>query len=215
MLVIIATFVSFRAIVGIDRDGAFPNMGHFAPQPTSEMKRTCTTRRFGYFYAELHWVEMMMRFGSLVLAASAILLPAAAVAAPVTGKISFSGYDQAVGSTSVVNATGLDFANSSGSAVVGTSGTLNGYAAGQGSFAALDACGSITPGCGTIQDIADFNTSSPISGFLSLLTGGPGVSFDLTSITKINRVTSTGALFLTGTGVINFSGYDATPGRSP
>ena len=153
-----------------------------------------------------------MRFVSVMLAACATLSPAAAIAASVTGKISFSGYDQAVGSTSVVNATGLNFANSSGSAVTGSFGTLNGYAAAQGSFAALGACGSITPGCGTIQDIANFNSSTPISGFLSLTTGGPVVSFDLTNITDINRVASTGALFLTGRGVINFSGYDATPG---
>jgi hypothetical protein len=119
-----------------------------------------------------------------------------------------------VGSTSLGSATGLDFANASGTSVSGNSGTLTSYGAGSGSFAALGACASTSSGCGTIEDLATFSPG-PISSFLTLTTGGPGVSLDLSSIENVTEAGSgsNGSITFTALGTINFGGYDATAGE--
>jgi hypothetical protein len=152
---------------------------------------------------------------SKTLAIALMCIPATVLAAPVTGQISLNGYAEAVGSASFGAATGIDFANASGTTVSGTSGTLSSYGAGTGAFAALGACANTTTGCGTIKDIASFTASGPISAFLTLTTGGPGVSFDLASITNVTETGSgpNGSLTFTALGTINFGGFDATPGE--
>lgn len=137
-----------------------------------------------------------------------------ASAAPVIGQISFGGYADPVGSTAMGSATGISFADATGSSVAGTSGLLSTYGGGTGSFAALGFCGSTTTGCGTIKDIANFATQGPLTDFLSFLTGGPAVSFDLTSISDLSHITNDagGSVTFKALGVLNFTGYDSTPG---
>jgi hypothetical protein len=156
-----------------------------------------------------------LRDFSKIAAIALICIPVTVLAGPVTGQISLSGYGAAVGSVSFGTATGIDFANASGTTVSGTSGTLSSFGAGTGTFAALGGCASTTTGCGTIKDIASFTSSAPISAFLTLTTGGPSVSFDLASITAVTETGSgsNGSLTFTGIGTINFSGFDATPGE--
>jgi len=148
---------------------------------------------------------------SLIAAAAFLGMSTAAYAVPVSGQISIGGFAQAVGSTSIGAATGMNFANASGTSVTGTSGLLSNYGAGSGSFASLGACGSTTTGCGTIQNISSFASTGTISQFLTLSTNGSAVSFDLTSITGVLRPNSDSLGFLAN-GFINYSGFDRTAG---
>lgn len=98
---------------------------------------------------------------------------------------------------------------------LGKLGIVHELRGGSGSFAALGACVSTSPGCGTIGDIASFATAGPISGFLSIQSGGGAyASFDLGSITSVSHAAgaSGGTLTFTAAGTINFTGYDATAG---
>lgn len=152
-----------------------------------------------------------MTFRSTLLTAAAVIgMTAAASAAPITGQLSINGYAQAVGSTGMGAATGISFANASGSSVSGTSGSLTSYGAGSGTFAGM-ACNSGTTGCGTLQNIANFASAGAIASFLTL---NSGVSFDLSSISSITRGNDAtgGSIVLTATGVIRYAGFDATNG---
>ena len=132
-----------------------------------------------------------------------------ASAAPVTGQISLNGYARAVGSVGMGAATGLDFANGTGTSVSGSFGAVSSYGSGSGSFAAFGAC--FTGACGTIKDIASFASSAPINLFISL-SGGPALYFDLASITSASTNSTTNSLSLTATGTIHFAGLDDTAG---
>ena len=148
----------------------------------------------------------------LIAAASCLAMSSAAFAAPVSGEILVSGFAQAVGSTGMGAATGISFANASGSSVTGTSGLLSNYGAGSGSFGLLGACVSVTNGCGTIQNISSFASQGSLNGFLTLATtNGSIVSFDLTSITNVTRPGSNKIGFLAN-GFINYTGFDRTAG---
>ena len=154
----------------------------------------------------------MILHKSLIAAAAFLGMSTAAFAVPVAGQISLGGFAQAVGSTSIGAATGISFANASGTSVAGTSGLLSNYGAGSGSFASLGACANATIGCGTIQNISSFASSGAISQFLTLsTTNGSVVSFDLTSITNVLRPGSDQIGFLAN-GFINYSGFDRTAG---
>lgn len=158
-----------------------------------------------------------MSLRSTLLAAVAVVgMSTAAFAVPVTGQISIGGYAQANGSVGMGGATGISFANASGSSVSGTSGTLTSFGAGSGAFAALGACSSTTTGCGTIKDITSFTTMPATTSFLTLGTGtGSTVTFDLTSLTSVTRTQDNlgGSLTFTAGGLINFAGYDSTAGQ--
>jgi hypothetical protein len=153
-----------------------------------------------------------MIFRKVLLAAVASLgMVGAANAAPVTGQISLNGYAEATGSAGFGAATGIAFANGTGTSVSGSSGAISSYGAESGSFATLGSC---TGGsCGTIKNITTLSTAAaPISSFLTLTTIGPTVTFDLSSITAVRHDSSTDAVSFAATGVINFSGYDPTAG---
>ena len=148
---------------------------------------------------------------TLMAAVAVIGLSTAAFAVPVSGQLSLNGYAQAIGSTGMGSATGISFANASGTSVSGNSGLLTSYGAGSGSFASLGACASTT-GCGTIQNINSFASTGAISQFLTLATtNGSTVSFDLTSITNVTRPGSNQIGF-TANGFINYTGFDRTAG---
>lgn len=165
-----------------------------------------------------------MNVRNTVIAAAAALglSTAGAYAVPVSGQISLGGFAQANGSVGMGGATGISFANASGSSVTGTSGVLTSFGAGTGAFSALGACSSTTTGCGSIKDIVSFASiptsgSTPaISSFLTLSSGtGPTVTFDLNSLTSVTRNQDAvgGSLTFTAAGTINYTGYDATAGQ--
>ena len=144
-------------------------------------------------------------------AVACVTMAAAANAVPVSGQISLNGYAQAIGSVGMGAATGISFADASGTSLSGNSGQLSSYGAGSGSFASLGACASTT-GCGTIQNISSFASQGALSGFLTLATtNGSTVSFDLTSITNVTRPGSNQIGF-TANGFINYTGFDRTAG---
>lgn len=159
----------------------------------------------------------MKAISKLMVAAAAFAATTPAQAALVTGQISIGGYAAPSGSGSFGTANGYDAVmGQGGAASPGTAGGITSYGAGSGSFAGLS-CSSNAGGCGTIADILNFGTFSPITGFLTLATGvgGPTISFDLSSIynSSANADPLTGGtLMFSGLGTINFSGYDATPG---
>ncbi len=144
---------------------------------------------------------------TLLSAVAVVGLTTAATAAPIVGQISIGGFAQAVGSSGMGSATGLSFANSSGT-VTGTSGAISNYGGATGTFAGMFCA---TGSCGTIQNIASFTTSPPITNFLSL---NSGVSFDLSSITGTTRTMdgTGGSLVLTASGTIKYAGFDNTAG---
>ena len=160
-----------------------------------------------------------MSLRSTLLAAVAVVgMSTAAFAVPVSGQISLGGFAQANGSVGMGGATGISFANASGSSVSGTSGVLTSFGAGSGAFAALGACSSTTTGCGTIKNISSFATATPTTAFLTLSNGsgsGAAVTFDLTSLTSVTRTQDNlgGSLTFTAAGLINYAGYDATAGQ--
>jgi hypothetical protein len=156
-------------------------------------------------------MENTMKLRTTLLAAAASLaLMGAAYAAPVTGQISVGGFAES-NTADMSTATGVNFANAGGTAVSGTSGSLSSFGSGTGSFAALGNCASSTTGCGTIQNITNLSSQGPLTAFLTLNTGGPAVSFDLTSIGDITHPAG-GFLNFTATGTINFAGLDPTAG---
>jgi len=155
--------------------------------------------------------SIQMLFRSTLLAAAALIgMTAAASAAPITGQVSINGYAQSVGSVGMGSATGISFANASGSFVSGTSGSLTSFGAGSGTFAGMS-CTNGTTGCGTIRNIDNFATAGAIASFLTLTSG---VSFDLSSITNVTRGMDAtgGSIVLTANGVIRYDGFDATRG---
>ena len=150
----------------------------------------------------------------LTAAALSIGLIGAASAMPVTGQISIAGYVEAIGSTGMGAATGLDFVQgANGTASPGTAGGITSFGAGTGSFTGL-ACADVGGACGSIKDIASFTTSPPIAGFLTLTSGATTITFDLNSITGITHGMDAtgGSVTLTATGLIHFTGLDNTAG---
>ena len=153
---------------------------------------------------------------TLLTAAAVVGMSTAAFAVPVSGQISVGGYAQANGSVGMGGATGISFANASGSSVSGTSGMLTSFGAGSGAFAALGACSSSTTGCGTIKNIASFTSMPATTSFLTLGAGtGQTVTFNLNSVTSVTRTQDNlgGSLTFTAAGTINYTGYDATAGQ--
>jgi hypothetical protein len=156
-----------------------------------------------------------MSLKTMLLSAAAVLgMIGTASAAPITGQISFGGYAQAVGSTAMGAATGISFGNAAGSSVSGTSGLLTSFGAASGTFVGLGACGSTTTGCGTIQDIASFTSSAPLSNFMSFSQNGITVSFDLSSITSVMHGSDAtgGTVSFAAVGLIHETGFDNTAG---
>lgn len=145
--------------------------------------------------------------GGLTLAL-AIAQPA--LAAPITfgSQISTGGTLYVVGGNgSVANATGLDF-TLPGTPTPGIAGILAGYS-GTGELAGL----SCLPGtaCGTMNDILSFSLFAFDSDFI---IATDKFSFSLTAPLTITRVpgsdTAAAALLLSGNGILNVTGFDAT-----
>lgn len=158
-----------------------------------------------------------MRRHAILAALVCAGLPVVAAASPVTGQISLGGYGEGTSGGSVAPmgmATGVSFANASGTSVSGTSGLINSYGAGSGSFGLLGACLSSSTGCGTIKDIANFATASNISPFISLNSSSVAVTFDLVSISSVGHATGPdgGSLTFRGLGTLYMTGFDPTAG---
>lgn len=151
-----------------------------------------------------------MKLRTTLLAAAALFgMATAAYAAPVTGQISLNGYAAATGSTGFGGATGIDFVSGPAGAMGSSPGNLSSFGAGTGSFAALGGCSN--GNCGTIVDLGNF--TSAVNNFLTLNTGGPSVSFDITSFQVVNRDAATNTLSLVANGLIKFSGFTDTAGQ--
>lgn len=140
---------------------------------------------------------------TLLAAAAAISLTTAAYAVPIASgsSIDITGSDAATNGVSIDAATGLNFTS------VRTSLDPNTIT---GTFAGLIGT-NIT---GTIANIPSFSAFSAITPFYSFTSGANTVSFNLNSITVAARTASANgsipALTLTGTGLFNLTGYDAT-----
>lgn len=158
-----------------------------------------------------------------------VALPSSyATATPIAAfsQIDFSGGVNPVGAVNTYDPslTGLDFRTSGlggpapGSVSIGNSST--------GSFAVFNAftCPSAaTGGCGTIIDLQSLTVVPPaltvpplpISDFVTFLQGGYLATFDLSlfSITQAQPigVQTLGTMTMSGAGMLNFTGYDATP----
>jgi hypothetical protein len=149
-----------------------------------------------------------------VLAASAaICVSSSAQAAPliVGSSIDLAGYVQAIGSTTLNNATGLDFVSGpGGTASPGVAGTVATYGSGTGSLAGFTCSGA---NCGTISDIVNLVIGAQsITNFFNL-TGGNNsfpIAFDLTGINTINR-SDPNFLTFSASGNIRYDGFDPTP----
>lgn len=149
---------------------------------------------------------------NLFAAAAFLGMSSAAFAVPVSGQISLGGYAAAIGSTGMGAATGIDFVSSgSGTKSPGTAGGIVSVGAGSGSFAGFS-CSSISGGCGTIQDITNFATQGATTNFLTLMSGGTTVTFDLTKISNVSNDTVNNQIGFTAVGFINETGYDRTAG---
>jgi hypothetical protein len=151
-----------------------------------------------------------MNYRTALLATAATLaLSASAIAAPITfgSQLNISGFNQAVGGTSLDTATGLDFTDGGGAPSPGTAGTITSYS-GTSTFAGL----SCNASCGLIQDLLDFTSFVPTNNFY---TTTAGVAFDLDAITNITRIPSDGGslptLIVSGTGQFEYDGFDDTP----
>jgi len=151
-----------------------------------------------------------------LLAALAIAaLPAAAGAVPIApgSQLNLGGFNIGVGTVTTINlATGLDFTNEAAPAtatpgVAGTITSVSGSAG--GSFAGLNCAGD----CGLIKDILDFATFAPLADFY---TTTAGVSFDLLTLSAPIAIAPNGGqlatLIISGTGIFEYAGFDATPG---
>lgn len=145
---------------------------------------------------------------SLLASAATLLLSATAMAAPITfgSQLNISGFDRAVGGATLDAATGLDFTAGAGP-TPGVAGTISAYN-GSGTFAGL----SCNSSCGTIQDLLDFASFSPIDDFYVI---NDGVTFDLDEITNITRIPASdgqlATLIVSGKGELGYTGFDDTP----
>ncbi len=149
---------------------------------------------------------------TLLAAAAAFAITGAASAAPIAAgsQLSIAGFDVTVPSgVSVDAATGLDFTSSTGTPSPGTPGVLS-TVSGTGSFATLGNCAG---SCGTIQDILSFASFTSTPGEFVTTSG---VTFDLNSITSIQRAAASGgnlaSLTINGTGLFHVAGFDNTAG---
>ena len=151
---------------------------------------------------------------TLVGLTAAMLVSLSAVAAhagPIQGSFIFGGmFRPVLGTTPTTgfqNATGIDFLNFDGSSGAGT-GQFS-VVGGFGDFAAL------TNTTGTIRDFSFAGAGSaqyptvPLVGFESLMAGN--LRFDLLNITV--REQTTDSIWLQGSGVFNWAGFDATVGE--
>ena len=160
---------------------------------------------------------MSLRNALLGAAAVTVALSAQAFAAPITpgSQLNINGFDIGIGSSTIDQATGLDFTSATLAPSPGTAGVLSAVSGTPGgSFAGI----SCSSNCGSIQDIADFASFAPIAGFYETSAAAGDITFDLNSITNITRVagssTSLATLIISGTGIFHFAGFDASPGIS-
>ncbi len=151
--------------------------------------------------------------------------PAQAIPIAPGSNIDFDGGVSPIGNANLYNATGADF-RTSGSAGVGTPGTLSITNTTGGSFTVFNPgiCpASVVGGCGTIKDLVAYiqnsttltNPGLPILGFLSVIQGAFTATFDL--LTFINSAlqptqNQLGTVVLSGSGTLHLTGFDATPG---
>lgn len=154
-----------------------------------------------------------MTVRSTILAVAAALgLGTSAFAAPLAAgsQLAFTAYAQAVGSVSMASAMGLDFVNgANGSASIGSAGQVAGVGTGSGSFQGVTCA---TGACGSIQDLTRLSLGThPIASFVSLAGAADGpITFDLGSITRIDR--ASGTLSFVASGTLHDGGFDPTAG---
>jgi hypothetical protein len=123
------------------------------------------------------------------------------------------------GTGSLDTASGLDFFNYGASGTPGGTITLGAGASGTfGSVFTVAACPNSPSGggCGTIEDILDFATFSPIAGFYTITQGADTLSFDLNTLTVDARIPGTSvslpSLTISGTGTFHLTGYNPAAG---
>lgn len=158
---------------------------------------------------------MSLRTTILGAAAAVALSASGAFAAPITAgsQLNITGFDIGVGSSTIDQAQGLDFTDSSLAASPGTAGVLDSVSgSGIGSFAGIHC----TSSCGSIQDILSFAAFAPMADFYHTSLAAGDISFDLNSITNITRIAGSSStlatLIVSGMGIIHFDGFDATNG---
>lgn len=148
--------------------------------------------------------------GLVAAAATALGLSLSVQATPIAAGSQFNinGCDHAITASTLDQATGLDFTDCTGVPTPGVPGVITGFN-GSGDFTGLFCAGV----CGSIQDIPNFAAFVPTPGFY---TTTAGVTFDLMTITSIQRFPASGGslaqLVINGTGLLHYAGFDTTPG---
>ena len=136
----------------------------------------------------------MKKLAGLLAGGALMIMATSALALPITGTISFTGAQTLTPtSTSLLNATGIDFGNSEV------------HGARTGSFAA------ITPNTPVTFLDLNFETFSPVDSLWAFSFLGSTYSFDLDTL--LVDLQSSTHLDLSGTGMLHATGYDATPGN--
>lgn len=155
-----------------------------------------------------------MNFARTLLAAAAVALPGLAQAVPIAAgsQLNIGGFDVGVGTATTINlATGLDFTSAAapGTPTPGVAGDITSVSGSSGTFLGLNCAGI----CGTIQDLLDFSSFAPIDNFYTTTLG---ISFDLETLSAPIRIApgpgQLATLVISGTGMFNYTGFDATPG---
>ncbi len=169
-----------------------------------------------------------MAFRAIVLVAVAALscaYPALATPLLAGSNIDITGSLQPFNATTTISdATGLDFANLG---VFGTAGgTISiGGGGGSGSLSVFNTAGcplaASAGGCGTIRDIPSFGTGAPFNGpssfsallpFFTITEGSNVLNFSLQTIDNIVRVPGSlqSSLVVVGSGFFSLAGFDNT-----
>lgn len=164
---------------------------------------------------------------TLIGAVALVSSHALAIEIAANSQIDFLGGVTPVGSLNVYDPslTGLDFRQSGANGPAPGSIAINNSTTGSFSvLSALTCPAVILGGCGTITDLTSLTVTPeallapllPVGSFITITQGALVVTFDLTTfaITQAPPVggTTLGTLTVSGGGILNFTGYDATPG---
>ncbi|WP_158292282.1 PEP-CTERM sorting domain-containing protein [Paracraurococcus ruber] len=166
--------------------------------------------------------KLPMLFATLALALSA----GTALAAPIApdSTVSITGGILGLPGGKISNATGLDFLNFGVAGTAGGTISLNAPSTGTfGPLFTLAGCplAASAGGCGTITDLpagtmpiaSNMPISLPITNFYTITQAGRTLSFDLTAITDVSRISAgLTTLSISGSGTFRLAGYDPTPG---
>jgi hypothetical protein len=145
-----------------------------------------------------------------LLAGAMMMMATSAMATLISGDVSFNGALKLTGPSTALtvnasNATGIDFSNNYMSFFLGS-----GYSA-MVAGSTTGAYATVLEGTGVVFKDFTFNPSSvPVIDLWSFTVGATKYNFDLLTVNATNVPSNT--LALNGTGMLEITGYDPTPG---